>query len=292
LAGFRLKRRDVILEYTELLKAHAAVRGRMTRALPDESFAALTRQFRDTSEMLNLARDTGAAEADLAVRRHWLRDMLAIARARSTTSSGEMPELTVANLQAALAEDEAAISYFWLNDRVILVVLIDGSRCDAQRIVLEPEQRLQLDEFLASIQQMSAVSATTNPAPFLGFDLPARRLGTVLFPAFCRDFVADKKRLIISPNHGLHLFPFHAARWEDEFLGVRFAVRYVPNLSSLLLPWKGGSQKQALVIGIPDCGIAGYRPLANVAAEVEDIQRCYGANGTTACPPHDRRRRS
>jgi CHAT domain-containing protein len=278
-AAFKLERWDTMLECMELLKARTAVRGRLTGPPPGTSVADLAQQFRSTSDALSDARARGAAGDELATRRRWLRDMLAIARAQSG-EAGKL-DLRLANVQATLADDEAAISYFWLNDRVILVLLIDRDHHQTSRIELDPGQRQQLDEFLETIQQLSTDSTDGGPSPLHGYlDRIVGRLGAVLFPDFCRNFVAGKKRLILSPNEGLHLFPFHAARCGDDFLGVRFAVRYVPNLSSLLLPWTGCQDGRVLAVGVPDCGVPGYLPLSNVAAEVDALQQCYTATGT------------
>ncbi|MBV8056319.1 MAG: hypothetical protein JO071_13880 [Deltaproteobacteria bacterium] len=240
--AFKLQHWDAMLECMELLKARAAIRSRLTVDPPDESFAELAKTFRETGNALDQARVSGADEGELATRRRWLRDMLAIARARSVGHRGDLPDLRLANIQAMLAPDEAAISYFWLTDTTILVLLVDENHCHAERINLQPAQRHALDEFLAKIQQISAVSSNSRPKAWHAMDNVFAPLGAILFPAFCQDFIRGKKRVILSPNQGLHLFPFHATRCDGEFLGVFYAVRYVPNLGSLLLRWNGYSE--------------------------------------------------
>jgi CHAT domain len=278
-AAFKLEHWDDMLECMELLKARSAIRGRLTEDPPGQPFADLARRFREASDVLDRARASGNGDEELATRRRWLRDMLAMARARSGSGPRASPDLRLTNVQAALAADEAVISYFWLNDATILVLLVDCDRFHAERIPLTPSQRQRLDEFLVTIQGLSTGSAKDPPSPLHSLDGVVGRLGAVLFPAFCREFIAGKKRLILSPNQGLHLFPFHAVRWDDEFLGVRCAMRYVPNLSSLLLPWSGTSDRRVLAIGVPDCGVPGYTILANAVTEVDEVRQCYEARG-------------
>jgi hypothetical protein len=88
-----------------------------------------------------------------------------------------------------------------------------------------------------------------------------------------------KKRVIFSPHHSLHLFPFHAARWEQGFVRTEFAVSYTPNFSSLLLPWNKRPENRILAIGISqftDCSVPALR---NVEADVQTIRSYYEAAG-------------
>jgi CHAT domain-containing protein len=275
--AFKLQRWDAMLECMELLKARTAIHSRLTEDPPGESFAKLAKQFRETSDALDRARVAGADDDELATRRRWLRDMLAISRAPSAERRGGSPDLRLANIQAALAQDEAAINYFWLTDTTILVLLVDSTRFHAERINLQSAQRQALDEFLVKIQQISAVSTKGRPKAWHAMDRVVAPLGAILFPAFCQNFITGKKRLILSPNQGLHLFPFHAARCEDEFLGVCCAVRYVPNLGSLLLQWNGCSDGGVLAIGVPECHVRDYGAVANAEAEVDQIRQYYEA---------------
>jgi CHAT domain-containing protein len=269
-AAFKLERWDDVLEATELMKARLAIRSRLAPSAPEASVTQLAKEFDETSAAFSRATVASTDAKDLATRRRWLWDMLAIAR-RHAAAPAAPPELRIANVQATLQADEAAIDYFWLNDTTLLVMLLDRERFHAQRIALQPGERQRLHDFVANIQQ--------EDGPNVNLDVPVARLGDILFPAFCRDFVAFKSRLLFSPNHSLHVFPFHAARWGDEFLGTHFGVRYVPNLSSLLVPWQSRCDNRVLAIAVPECEVPGFLALRNAEAEVTAIRRTYDARG-------------
>lgn len=104
-------------------------------------------------------------------------------------------------------------------------------------------------------------------------------LGEVLIPAFLRDFIKTRKRVILSPHHSLHLFPFHATPWNDGFLGTEFAVRYVPNFVSALLPWNRPPGNRILSIGIRNFADPAVQPLENVEDDAAAIAGFYEAAG-------------
>jgi hypothetical protein len=255
IAAYKLERWDAMLRFMDLAKAHSAIR----------DFIAQSAQDGPTDDEQTL--ETELLQMPAAdPRRRWLWDRIAIARRRS--SGAATPEVDSTRLQAALAPDEALISYFWLNEHVLLVTLVDHKRIQAQRIVIKPEQRTRLVEFSIAIRSL-----------FYGIDSEIEALGEILFPSFCRDFVTDKRRLIFSPNQVLHVFPFHAIPHEGSFLGVRFAVRYVPNFSSLLVPWRRRCEDRVLAIAVRDCGAPGFEVLPNVEREVEQVREFYQARG-------------
>jgi CHAT domain-containing protein len=89
--------------------------------------------------------------------------------------------------------------------------------------------------------------------------------------------------LVLSPHRTLHLFPFHAAPWQDgaanRYLIERFAVRYVPNLSSLLLPWRGNGQGPVLAVGVAHFDDPNIPTLPNAEAEAAAVAAAHGPNG-------------
>jgi CHAT domain len=275
-AAFKLQRWDTMLDLLELVKARSSVRNRLGYAPPEqvpEDIKKWEEAFRSTSEKLgDLRRAVDDQMNDqtraIATRRRWLWDMLAVARRRSS-SVAPLPELSLAGLQATVAPDEAVIGYYWLADMALLVVLFDRDRLHVERIFLEPRDKESLFDLVDAVQGSAQ-----------NLDKEVHRLGAVLFPGFCRDFVATKRRLILSPNHSLHIFPFHAVTWDAEkFLGTRFTVRYVPNFSSLLLPWHSRCENRALAVAVRQCDIQPFSELENVEAEAEAIRAFYQARG-------------
>ncbi len=263
--AFKLQKWDDMLQAIDLIKARSAIRSRLLPDPPESLESDTAREFDELS-----VNKSAASTDDAEEKRRQLWDLLSITRSQNG-SAAEMPELTVSTLQSSLAEDEALVSYFWLNDTVLLATAVDRNRFHAERIMLEPEQRAALDQFVSFIQQLKHSH---------NMDRPVAKLGEFLLPAFLRDFISAKKRIVFSPHHSLHLFPFHAARWDDGFVGTQFAVRYVPNASSLVLPWNRQPENRILGIGIGEFADPAVSPLSNVEADVRAIQQYYEAGGT------------
>jgi CHAT domain-containing protein len=79
----------------------------------------------------------------------------------------------------------------------------------------------------------------------------------------------------------LHLFPFHAARWETGgFVGTEFAVSYVPNFCSVLLRWGQPVKDRVLAIGIRDFAGNFATSLKNVEDDAVSIAEKYRATGS------------
>jgi CHAT domain-containing protein len=269
--AFKLKDWDALLEAIELVKARSAIRSRLTPEPPDLSISNLTKDFEETSAAMERGGPAGDAKeiAGLSVRRRWLWDLLAISRAR-TGATEPLPELNVKAVQSSVGEDEAAIAYFWLNPSVLLVVAVDRERFQVERIILKDEDRESIDEFVTAVQSLQG---------FLDLDQAAAQVGELLLPPAIRDFVSSKNRLIISPHRSLHLFPFQAARWDKGFLIERFAIRYVPNFSSLLLPWRGCPEDRVLSVGANQFAVPGFAlpALPNAEEEAREVAQCYAA---------------
>jgi CHAT domain-containing protein len=114
-------------------------------------------------------------------------------------------------------------------------------------------------------------------------------LGGILIPPEVRKFIAGKSRLALCPHRTLHLFPFHAAPWEEGdasgHLIEHFAVRYVPNLSSLLLPWNCNRTGPVLAVGVSRFDDPATTPLPNAAAEAAAVAAAHGAAGQLVVDP-------
>src|ERR1035438_5909917 len=71
----------------------------------------------------------------------------------------------------------------------------------------------------------------------LGLDATfIKPLAPALTPVDGQRLLDGKRRLIISPHQLLHWYPFAALPYQGEPLIRSFAVRYAPNLTSMLLP--------------------------------------------------------
>jgi hypothetical protein len=269
-AAFRLQDWDKLLSFSDLLKARVALRLSMPDAnAADPRIAALVAEFQSLQREQDRAADPGdrnaPADPALAVKRRRLWELIALLQAKGR--SCPLPELTLSELQQALAPDEAVIGYFWVTPSTPLLMVLSGEEFHAEILPLAPAQLQLLSDLIATLRTMKSL--------FRGLDPFIAKLGEALLPPLCRQRIAAKKRLIFVPHRRLHLFPFHAVPWDDEPLGLRFAVRYAPNLASLLLPWQGIHNGATLSIGIRDCQAPGYPPLTNAEEEARDIGEIY-----------------
>lgn len=266
---FKLERWDTLIEVMDLLKSRAALRGKLA-APPDQDATELA------AEVANTTREIEAAPADqresLREKRRRLWSLLAIARMRSAAGEA-LPKLTLAAVQAALAPDEALVSWLLVADDVLLVLALDRSRVLAERVILSDEQK----EALAL-----HIKALRSPRPLVNsMAANVQPIAEAMLPASVRAFFAGAKRLIFSPHKALHLVPLHAARFDGRYLIRRASVRYIPNLGSLILPWRGTETGEVVSIGI-NAFRRGIEPLKNAEAEAIEVAAIWRAQGASA----------
>jgi hypothetical protein len=199
---------------------------------------------------------------------------LMTARAQSARQS-PIPRFSLASVQASLAPAEAVISYYWLARGALLIVTADAGSVIAEQVNLTDAERADLDALIADIGDLK------KTVPWLDNDLPG--LGELLLPREGRGLLAGKDRLIISPHRALHQLPFHAFDFEGAPLAARFAVSYVPNLTSLLLPAPAPRPPQVFVLGVSTFDPP-IPPLPNAGTEAATIAELYSRAGvpTTA----------
>jgi hypothetical protein len=271
-AAFKLKQWDTLLQVTELVKARSAIRSRLSADLPVLETETLMRQFHQITAALQDAgnQQDAAKLEDLKAKRRDVWDLLAIARARAA-GAAEPPVLSLEAVERVLAPDEAALGYFFLAPTVLLIMKMDRQRFDVERIVFKSE-----DEMAPVTDLLEAIEGLAASGP-LDLDEAIRAAGELLLPVGVREFIRGKARVIVSPHHGLHLFPFHAASWDGKFLMERCAVRYIPNFSSLLLEWRGRQGTGVFALAVSRFHVAGEPcpDLANAEEEAREIAGIY-----------------
>jgi hypothetical protein len=206
----------------------------------------------------------------LQAKRRDVWDLLAIARARAA-GAAEPPLLSLQAVQRVLAPDEAALGYFFLAPTVLLIMKMDRERFDVERVVFNSEDEMApVNDLLDAIEGMAS-------GGLLDLDAAIQAAGELLLPVGVREFIQAKARVIVSPHHGLHLFPFHAASWDGKFLIERSAVRYIPNFSSLLLEWRGPTRTGVFALAVSRFNVAGEPcpDLANAEEEAREIAGMY-----------------
>jgi len=277
-AAYRLGEMDLLLSVTELLKARAVLASRLTPDL-DVSGTEAEHDLREVNDALRRTTPGSSDETSLRERRRWLSTLRAMAKARQGSA---LPEISVAAVQEVLAEDEAAISWFWISKNITLVLAFTRNERRVSVVELGGEEQRELREYL------DCITALDDPRRAEDQLIPRIQdlvgiLGDVLMPAATRELVGGKRRLVLSPHRTLHLFPFHAVPWQNgdthEYLIERFAIRYVPNLTSLLLPWRGATRGPVLAVGVGQFSDPNLPPLPNAALEAAAVAAAHGASG-------------
>ena len=261
LASFRLKRWDRLLANMELMKSRAALLGRLATpaagANPD-----LVKRLDAANAQLASAPAGSEARMAAAEQRRLLLGLLAVERG-AAASVDAAPD--VAALQAVLAPDEAIVAWVWVAPSVLIVLALAAGRVHVERVLLAREDVALLDDHVALVRD--------GGVTVRAFDGMVTRLANTLLPPDTRAFVASARRLILSPHRALHLLPFHAAVIDGRFLIEQAAIRYVPNLSSLLLPARATPRQpgraRLLALGIDHFAVPGQDWVALDAAEDE-----------------------
>jgi hypothetical protein len=258
-AAFRSGCWNDLLALTDLVKAHASLRARPLETAPD--LAGLIREF----QLLDL-------QPGNAARRRELWELITV---REGQAAAEVPHtpLTVQSVQQLLAYDETVVEYFWFTDSKLLLMVISRGDFCAGLIQFSEDDQATLRALLDAIETMQGSSR--------GLDSVIAKLGATLLPPWCRETIAGRRRLIFIPHRSLHLFPFQAVAWDDEPIGVRFGVRYAPNLASLGLARQGFRSGGVLAVGVPDCRQPGYPLLPEAATEVLRVAEIYRERGVT-----------
>ena len=272
---------DQMLQLMELSKAKASVRRLFLATTPgatelDQELSELNDKIHALDPVIGPAHtaeeqqpqceQARQAQQRLQRQRLQLWDRRAISR-RDTNA--ELPPVTLRGTQAALEPDEAVIYYYWLMPLTLLVVTITAEAIAAERKLLGPDQRTLLERLIKVMGSLTGSNRGLDSA-FIG------PLAPVLTPVEGRHLLDGKQRLIVSPHRLLHWYPFAAMPYQGKPLVQSFALRYAPNLTSLLVPDAdpGAPRMAALAVsefpGRPELG-----ELRAVRREAADITAIY-----------------
>ena len=263
-SAFKLERWDDLLTVMDLFKARSALRNRLAPT-PDDTVREIAARFDEASQRLAAA--PPVAQGPIRAERRAIWELLTVTHLRGADPA-RLPLLGVAAVQASLRPEEAAISWSFVASGVLIVLALTPDGLHAERVILADDQRALLDQYVTAMETRQAKSSA------LGRTIDA--LGRALLPAETRAFVAKATRLILSPHRQLNLLPFHAADFDGAPLIARAAVRYVPNLGSLLLPWAGGGAG-LVAIGIDRTHLSGWRALAFAEQEAQAVAAAWRA---------------
>ena len=260
---------DTMLQRMELSKARASVRRlfltrRSAATELDQELSALNDEIH--------ALDPALAQP-LRRQRLQLWDRRAISM---RDPEAVVPTVTLAGIQKLLEPDEAVIYYYWLRPLTLLVVTLTAGAMAVESKPVKQEQRTLLESMIGELGTLKGSNLNLDAHYFAP-------LAAVLTPAEGLSLLDGKQRLIVSPHRLLHWYPFAAMPYQGEPLVRSFAIRYAPNLTSLLVPRPdpGQARMAALAVsefpGRPDLG-----ELRGVRREAEDITAIYSAAGIPA----------
>ena len=180
-------------------------------------------------------------------------------------------------MQNAIEPDEAILYYYWLGPEVLLVVAIDQQRLVVDRVVLSAAHRGFLNDVITAIRTFSGAM---DHDILCEFDRTVQECSPFWLPKNVWALMEGKRRLIVSPHHKLHLFPFHALPWKDGLLIESFAVSYVPNLSLLLVPARPAQRPKILLSGVGDFEPGLKLPkLPEIGPELDGVAEAYRRKG-------------
>ncbi len=165
------------------------------------------------------------------------------------------------------------MSWSFIAPGVLLVLALTAKNLHSERIILDDDQQALLAQYIAAIE----ASHVNNRA--LGRTVS--QLTAMVLPADTLAFIGAATRLILSPHRQLNLVPLHAGRIGDVYLIEHASVRYVPNLSSLLVPWSGGGRGVAAV-GLDQSDMADCPRLLNAESEAQAAAAAWAAQGAPA----------
>ena len=272
-AADKLNDHELMLARCELAKARGILGWAVASQVDDHDATAdqLESQLRALDD--ELAASPGTPDVTLTRRRRLLWERLMMARGRAR--AGQPLAFDLAAIQRRLAADEAVIYHYWLSHTTLLTITLDRDDIIVDKTAFA-EKRDQLDLLLSRLNGISRLAERSRRTaiPELDVTIQADKdLLAGLLPATGRKLLAGKSRLILSPHGVLHQMPLHAfcLPEQDAPLLRSYAVRYIPNLTSLLLPDLPARKPHVLIAATAD--------LPKMIVEANTIASIYGDAG-------------
>jgi CHAT domain-containing protein len=268
-SAYELAKYEAMIERAELSKCRSIL-GAAGHKKQSNRGGETEEEFRE------LCRQIASHPADevpeyLLARREMLWDLMAV------RDSGVAPErFDLVAVQSTLKPDEAILFYYWVDSTTLCIAVIDKFGINARLKHLTQDQRQALDRYARNTLEASTIT----------YDLfdPVREFGSFLLPPESGVQWQNKQRLLISPHRVLHSIPFHAMRYQDQWLIQRAAISYIPNLSVLQIRYSLKRKQQVLVLGVENFNVPGcpLTPLPDAEPEAADVYDVYTRNGVPA----------
>ena len=261
-AAYKLDDLGLLLRRAELAKARGSLGWLAGLRAPDPETPDLEAEFRALA-----ARADGDPAAAARRRILWTRLMAQRARRHGTAA---LAPFSLAAVQARLGPQDAVVYHYWLTRTVLLIVTIDHREVAVEKVDLADSR----DDLAGMAAELAALSAEVR---WLNQEIPP--LGRRLMPKEGAALLAGKRHLLISPQGFLHQLPFHAFGWEGEPLISRFAVSYIPNLTTLLAE-RTAPAHHGGVFGLAVSKFPDAPPLKSAPAELASVTAAYDGTGT------------
>ncbi len=267
-SAYEMKDFKLMLKRAELSKCRSVLRHHLSQD-SSEDLEQIEQKFQAVCRRIDSAQAENRGHEELLFKRRLLWDRLVIQRFQAG-STESVSEFGLEAVQSLLEMDEAIIYYYWIDNQNLLVVTIDQNHFIAELKRVSENERTDLDEFA---RYVLAFSNSGN----LNYLEKVTKFSPLLLPQQGISILQSKKRLLVSLHRLLHAVPFHALEWEGDFLIRRFAVTYVPNLSSLLIRYDPNKRHKVLAVGIHEYEVTDsvLSPLEEAEREVDDLKETY-----------------
>ena len=274
-AACELGRIDQMLEWAELSKSRATLRYQQPAPAGDSRIGGSEHDFRQLDGRINRLRASGQeVPAELVVHRRQLWDAMYTQRFQRHDGELTATLFRIKAIQALLDPDEAVLYYYWLDRTRLVLVAIDRQQVTPHVRMLSEPTRTMLERLSATVLHPATRRSPDDVEP-------DDELSELLLPEAFAAVLEGKERLTVSPHRVLHTVPFHALQWRGRYVVERFAVTYVPNLTSLLHTWQPSLNRGLLAVGISEYDLAReyVNPLPNAQPEAENVAAMYAARG-------------
>lgn len=224
--------------------------------------------FRKVCQQIDQITANGGNADKLFAKRRSLWHLIQTSRLARRDAGRDSVSLT--HLQHSLADDEAVVNYFWMDQARLLIVAFDRDRIQWSAKTIDGAHRSKAKELADALQKPRPPNSAAHLPDYFT---------EVLLPAEIRDVLKNKKRLLLSPHRVLHALPLHALPWEDGYLLETFAVTYVPNMSTLLRRTAPLADGEVLAFGVSHSDAPpadSFKPLTDADGEVRDMVDLYG----------------
>jgi CHAT domain-containing protein len=233
----------------------------------------LEQRLREIIIRINRYEAAGRTPTQLLAERRTLWDMFEAQR--NTGSQAVEPDLLA--IQQTLNPSEAVLYYYWIDKTHLLRIVLDRHSMVVDPIVLTADKRQALEAFTGIFN-----TATERLDKFVIDQIDD--FHDVLWPSDpeALRLLDSVTRLIVSPHRQLHALPIGALKVNGEYVICRWALRFAPNLTTLLSTGQPGSRhKSVLTVGVRHFDVPGVPlgDLKSAPAECSEVADIYEAEG-------------